>query len=188
MFTNSISLFFCLYMAIFSNALHSQATLKIEFSGNQKQVKETKKILSKYDIYLILSDDEEIKCIYTKDSLLIIENKSDEQLERIKSQEFPLVKLQNKRHCFYSLLSTNLYKSNTIRNLIIYRIPIKKKRVLGLFTITKKTKELASELSYTERGLSISQPITMIPCSEYKGEYDKGLEGYLKHNSKNDAP
>ncbi len=183
MFTNFISLFFCLYMASFSNALHSQSTIKIEFSGNQKQVKETKKILSKYDIYLIFSDNKEIKYIYTKDSLLIIENKSDEQLESIKSQEFPLVKLENKRHCFYFLLSTNLYKSNTIKNLIIYRIPIKKKRVLGLFAKTKKTKELAGELNYTKRGLSISQPIILIPCSEYKGEYDKGLEWYRKYNS-----
>jgi hypothetical protein len=169
-------------MAIFSIAVHSQTTLKIEFSGNQKQVKETKKILNKYDIYLIFSDNKEIKYTYTKDSLLIIENKSDEQLERIKSQEFPLVKLENKRHCFYFLLSTNLSTSNTIKDLIIYRIPIKKKRVLGFFAVTKKTKELASELNYTVRGLSVSQPIIMIPCSEYNGENDKVLERYRKLN------
>ncbi|MBK7110398.1 MAG: hypothetical protein WAU21_08565 [Chitinophagales bacterium] len=182
MFFHTIRLLFIVLLGLLitsSNNLvfsQNQITLKIEFSGDQNQVNETKKILSKYDIYFVLSDDEQIKSSYNKDSLLIIENISVEQLERIKSQKFPLVKLQNKRHCFYSLLSTNFFNSSTIRNLIIYRIP-KDKRIIGLFTVSLKSKELASKLSYTRNGLSISQPISMIPCSKYKGEYDNGLDG-----------
>lgn len=169
----------CLLVMNFNNVVYSQMTLRIEFSGNEKQVKETKKLLSEHNIYFILTDDEEINVTYTKDSLLIMENITDEQIKQIKSQRFPLVKFRNKKYCFYTMVSVNFFKSNIIKNLLIYRIP-KEKSIMGLITITKKSTKLASELSYTERGLSINHPITMIPCSKYKGEYDNGLESYRK--------
>jgi len=165
----------------FNNMAYCQITAKIEFSGTKKQIKETKKILAKYDIYFVLSD-EEIKSNYIKDSLLTIENITNNQIDQIKSQEFILIKFQNKKSCFYFMFSSEFVKSNVIKNLIIYRVP-KKKRILWLFPVTKKSKDLASEVSYSERGMSISHPLRLIPCSEYEGEYDNGIEGY--RNSQN---
>lgn len=180
LFVSFVSL--CMWFMNLNNMAYCQITAKIEFSGTKKQVRETKKMLGKYDIYFVLSG-EEIKGNYINDSLLIIEKINQSQIEQIKNQEFVLVKFQDKKSCFYFMFSNEFIKSNVIRNLIIYRVP-KKKRILGLFNITKKSKDLASEVSYSEKGMSISHPLRLIPCSEYKGEYDNGLEGYRNSQKK----
>jgi hypothetical protein len=149
---------------------YSQIISKIEFSGNQKQVKETQKLLDKYNIYFVLSDNEEIKATFTKDSLLIIEAITNDQIKQIKNQEFILVKFQNKKSCFYSLFPNGFTVYKSIKNLMIYKST--KKRKL-------KDKRYTMSFLYVSKGMSLSTPLSLIPCSEYKGEYDNGLEGYL---------
>lgn len=173
----------CLLLISFNNMACCQITAKIEFSGEKKQVKETKKMLTKYNIYFVISDIE-IKANYVKDSLLTIENITNEQIEQIKNQEFILVKFQNKKYCFYFIFSNKFIESGVLKKLFIYRVPIKK-RILGLFTITKKSKNLASEVAYKEKGkTTVYIPLRLIPCSEYKDEYDNGLEDYLNSQIK----
>lgn len=170
---------FCLLLMSVNLISYGQITTNLEFSGSKKQVGETKKILAKYDIYFVLSD-KEIKATYTKGMLLTIENITNDQIEQIINKEFVLVKLQDKKTCFYFMFSNEFVKSNVIKSLILYRVP-KRKRIVGLFAVNKKSKALGSVINYSENGMSISLPLTLIPCSEYRGEFDKGLESYKNH-------
>ncbi len=145
---------------------YSQTTTKIEFSGTKKQVRETKKALNKYDIYLMLPD-KEIKIVYTADSLLIVEKITANQIEQIKSKEFVLIKFRSNKSCFYSLFPNGFFVYNSIQNFMIYKS-------------SKEDNRYALNFSYTSNGMSLSTPLSLIPCSEYNGEYDNGLEKYSK--------
>lgn len=174
LFILSFSLMFvnCITIAL------SQTSVKLEFNFIQKKVKkETQKVLQKYDLSFIVSN-EEVKSTYTKDNILNFENISKQQLEQIKKQGFVLVKFSNKKKCFYFIFSSDFLMDNKINNFLIYRIT-KNKRIFKLFLIKYKTNDLASTINYNLNGKSLSRAIGLIPCIEYKGEFDKGIDAYI---------
>jgi hypothetical protein len=179
MFTKSgllvILILFCLRSINFNNSVYSQATAKIDFTGSEKQMKETKSLLSKYEIYIVLSANDEIKANFTKDSLLVIENITQSQMDKMKDQEFLLVKFLRKTFCYYSLLPNGFFVYNTISCFMIYETTKKHK------FIKSKHKRWATNFCYkSKEGWFVGIPLSIIPCSEYKGEYDNGIEAYLE--------
>ena len=94
-----------------------------------------------------------------------------EQINYLKKEEFVLIKFKSEKYCYYSLLrnafSSWYYKS--IRNLIIYDA------TKNTMFVRRKRKRYVLTLSYSEKGMSLRMPLNLIPCLEYKGEYDNGM-------------
>lgn len=98
-----------------------QMTVKIDFSGNSKgQTRETKRMLRKYDIFLVLPN-EDIKCEYYNDSLLNIDNITERQISRIDSIGFVVVKFINKSSCLYFMFLDDFIGDSALKSVHIYR-------------------------------------------------------------------
>lgn len=165
-----ISLF--LIVTNFSNIAFCQVKSKVEYTGNFKEVRRTKKILNKYDLYLILNE-KEVKIDFN-DSIMKIENITIDDKDFLRKQEFILVKFLKNKYCFYSLLPNGFFLYSSIKELIIYN-----SSKICILKINKH-RHLALNFLYVSHGRSFGIPISLIPCYEYKGEYDYGMENYIK--------
>lgn len=174
-FIKSMIVFFvslCLWLMNFNGAAYGQITAKIELSGNKKQVKETKKLLGNYDFYFILGN-EVLEAKYTNDNLLVIDSIGNEQIEQLKNQEFLLTRFYNEKSCLYSLLPNGFFYYEEIPSFRMYE-STKTHKFIG-----KERRRFALNFSHNYKGTSRNVPLSLIPCSEYNGEYDNGLESFL---------
>lgn len=150
--------------------VYGQHFAEIEFEGTKKEIKRTKKFLKQHTLSLIILNGR-IKVHYTSDTVLVFNDFTEKQIKYLKKQEFILVEFKGKNSCSYSLLpnafSSWYYKS--IRSLVIYDA------TKNTMFVRRKRKRYTLNFTYSENGMSFSTPLSLIPCSEYKGEYDNGM-------------
>jgi predicted ATP-dependent endonuclease of OLD family len=151
-------------------AVYGQHLAEVEFYGTKKEIKRTKKFLKQHTLSLIILN-ERIKVDYASDTALVVNDFTDRQINYLKTQAYILVEFKGKNFCSYSLLpnafSSWYYKS--IRSLVIYDA------TKCTIFVRKKRKRYVLSFTYFENGMSFSTPLSLIPCSEYKGKYDNGM-------------
>lgn len=154
--------------------------VKIGFYGTEKEIEKTKSILKKSSIKMFLGQ-EEVNVDFVSDNSFKVNGFTKSQDSILLSQKFVLFKIRKRKNRCYYFLLPNGFLNGLISSLIIYKSYISKKVfALRRFMINIKGKYLSYNFSYhSEKGF-VSTPLTLIPCSKYKGEYDKGLEEYLK--------
>tara|TARA_R110002049_G_scaffold154302_8_gene318791 strand:- start:3860 stop:4432 length:573 start_codon:yes stop_codon:yes gene_type:complete len=174
--------FLVLMFSLFSASM-GQMTVEIDFSGNSKgQKRETKRMLRKYDIYLVLPN-EDIKCEYYNDSLLNIENITEKQINRIDSMGFVVAKFINKRSCLYFMFLDDFLEDKKLESVLIYR-SAKTIDVFGLFRIQIRNNGLVGHITHSAGGERPTYIVSMIRCTEYEGQFDNGMQEYLEWRRK----
>ncbi len=162
-----IKLFYLLFFLL-HQALQGQTAIGLEFTGTQKQFKETKKILKSHVVYFNFSDSF-IKIDFIKKDTIYIPSI---YVDNRKNDDFILIKLVSHKRCYYSLLSIDFCSEMKIKNILMYRIP-KKIHLFGRCFVMFKSKDLASEISSEVNQSKIYIPIYMIPCKLYNGEFEE---------------
>lgn len=156
-----------------------QMTVKVDFSGNSGgQTRETKRMLSKYDIYLVFPN-EDIKCEYCNDSLLNIENITEKQISMIDSMGFVVVKFINRSSCLYFMFLDDFLEDRKLESFIIYR-SAKVISIFDLFSFQVRSNGLVGHINHSVGGGRSTYIVNMINCSEYEGQFDDGMNEYLE--------
>tara|TARA_R110002049_G_scaffold306937_1_gene506190 strand:+ start:3101 stop:3649 length:549 start_codon:yes stop_codon:yes gene_type:complete len=161
-----------------SSLSSAQMVLEISFDGNSRQIRESKRMLRKYDIYLVLPK-EEIKCNYYNDGFLNIEDISTKQINKIDSNGFVVTKFINRSSCLYYLFTDELIKDSILDDFRIYR-SAKTIDILGLFSFQIRNNGLVGNITYQEDGSRPTNIAFMITCSEYEGQFDNGMKEYVE--------
>lgn len=142
----------CIFLLVFLQfacllSINTYSSEKLEFSisylfyENPKMIKQTNKILASYDIYFILPNNQELKGKYRESKIIFNEVSNADRL-LLHKEKYVLVRLQRRRHCFYTLFKIDMEALN-VDELMLYGT----ERILfGFVKIKNRRKHLGNYL------------------------------------------
>lgn len=195
-----IVLFSLAFFLAVSNIAYSQKkAFIVSLDYSEKFEKKSKRNLMKIKKWYMILNNDEIEFQYSKKEGFIFPELTEEQLLLLEGKDDVLIKIKDNKRCYIGLLPSceilNSQKnrsvtsfSTTISPFIMYK---DKENIYIHYSFSprlseeqiKQIKEIKASGKVPLVDNAYILNLRLIPCNEYKGEYDKGYEQYRLSNN-----